>query len=398
MRPEALTVSVLYGTKNPEPAVPAALASRPDVRVLVQSHDPRELLGQHRSLTPDLLIVDLQGEGNPPPWLEALTKNLPHTTVLVCSRRKEPEFLIRVMQLGVREFLFLPLVPADLERALERVRTAKGERAAPDFSLGRLVAVTGLKGGVGATAVAVNLAVALAESHSDQVALVDLGRPFPDVRKFLDQEKGHNLLDLVQHKDHLDPALVLKTLQLHQGRLSVLHGCSELKDMRYIDVKLMQKVWAILRTSFAWTVVDLGHWLDDLYLDTVMEADQVLLLTELTIPDLANFKQLWSLLEHQGLKPEKVGVVVNRYGKGNGLGLGDLEVIQQRPIFFTLPSDYPSLSESINYGTPLTLAAPRSKLWRSLRCLGDKLMAQSQSAPMGADGERPKAKKRFLFF
>jgi pilus assembly protein CpaE len=398
MRPEPLTVSVLYGTKNPEPAVAAALASHPDVRVLVQSHDPRELLDHHRSQTPDLLIVDLQSESTPPPWLEAVTRNMPRTTVMVCSRRKEPEFLIRVMQLGVREFASLPLAPAELEMALERVRKAKGERAASDFSLGRLVAVAGLKGGVGVTAVAVNLAVALAENHPDQVALVDLGRPFPDVGKFLDQEKGHNLLDLVQHKDQLDSALVLKTLQPHPGRLSVLHGCPELKEMRLIDAKLMQKIWAILRTSFVWTVVDLGHWLDDLYLDTVMEADQVLVLTELTIPDLANFKKLWSLLEHQGLKPEKVGVVVNRYAKSNGLGLGDLEVIQHHPVFFTLPSDYPSLSESINYGTPLPQAAPRSKLWRSLRCLGDKLVAQSQSASMGGGVERPKAKKRFFFF
>jgi pilus assembly protein CpaE len=398
MRPEPLTVSVLYGTKDPEPAVPAALASRPDVRVLVQSHDPRELLGKHRSLRPDLLIVDLQAEGSLPPWLEALTKNLQHTTVLVCSRRKEPEFLIRVMQLGVREFLSLPLVPADLEMALERVRTAKGERDASDFSLGRLVAVTGLKGGMGATAVAVNLAVALAETHSDKVALVDLGRPFSDVSKFLDQEKGHSLLDLAQHKDQLDPAFVLKTLQYHEAKVAVLHGCPELQEMRYIDAKLMQKVWGILRTSFDWIVVDLGHWLDDLYLNTVMEADQVLLLTELTIPELANFKKLWSLLEHQGLKTDKVKVVVNRFHKSNGLGLADLEAIQHQPVFFTLPSDYPSLSDSINYGTPLTLAAPGSKLWRSLRCLGDKLMAQSQLAPVVAGVERRKAKKRFLFF
>jgi pilus assembly protein CpaE len=396
MRPEVLKVSVLYGSNNPDPAISEVLASLPQVRVLGQSHDPRDLLLQLREATPDLVIVDLNGESAPPQWLESLTQKLQHSTVLVCSPRKEPEFLIRVMQLGVREFLPMPLDRADLETALERVQAAKRQRSAPEFSLGHMLAVTGLKGGRGATSVAVNLAVALAGQYPHRVALVDLGRPFPDVGKFLDQERTHSLMDLVLNKDHLDSAFLAKILQPHKTKMAVLHGCPDLKEMALVDPKMMQKVWGILRTSFDWIVVDLGHWLDELYLSTVREADLVLLLSELSIPDLQNLKKLWGLLQQQGLNKEKVGVVVNRYHKGNGLGLNDLENIQQQPVFFTLPSDYPALSESINYGTPLTMAAPRSKLYRSLKCLADKLVERCQ--PEAAEAAQQKAKRRFLFF
>ena len=63
-----------------------------------------------------------------------------------------------------------------------------------DNRQGRIIVVTGHKGGVGSTTVAVNLALALAESTTERVALVDLGRPFPDVGTFLDQESNYSIV------------------------------------------------------------------------------------------------------------------------------------------------------------------------------------------------------------
>jgi sugar porter (SP) family MFS transporter len=42
---------------------------------------------------------------------------------------------------------------------------------------------------------------------------------------------------------------------------------------------VLEKVWAILRSKYDWIVVDLSHWLDELYLKTIQEADQVVVLT-----------------------------------------------------------------------------------------------------------------------
>ena len=67
-------------------------------------------------------MVYLDGEEFLPNWLETLTTGLPKTSVMLCSKTNETEFLIRAMQMGVREFLPLPLTPDGLEGALERVR------------------------------------------------------------------------------------------------------------------------------------------------------------------------------------------------------------------------------------------------------------------------------------
>ena len=402
MRPEILNVSVLSENRHPSPAIPELLESLPEVRVLEKETDPRSFLAQPRAIPPDLVIVELNGHAAPPDWLAELTHRLPHAAVLVCSERKEPEFLIQAMRLGIREFVPSPVVRAELETALERVKASMKQRAVatPEGGLqGRIVAVTGIRGGMGATAIAVNLAVALADLAPNRVALVDLGRPFPDVCKFLDQQRNHSFLDLAQNKSQLDGAFVLKTLQPHQeAKLAVLHGCPEFRHTELLDIGLLEKLWGILRASFEWIVVDLSHWVDPIYLSVLQEADQVLLLTELAIPDLQNLKKLWALLQGQGLHKDKVGIVVNRYHKGNGLALKDVEAIQQQPVFTTLPSDYAALSEAINYGAPLATVAPRSKLCRSLQTMASELMARVKSAAAEGPGAQAKARRRFLFF
>jgi pilus assembly protein CpaE len=400
MHNEVLTVSVLQGTANSKSQLVDILADCPRLRILHQAADPDELLRQSQNTQPDLVIVDLKN-GHMPEWLGDLTHRLPQTAVMVCSENREPDFLIRVIQLGVREFVPMPLLRSDLEAALERVWTTRKRRSgAPEASQGRILAVTGLKGGMGATSVAVNLAVTLAEKHPDRVVLVDLGRPFPDVGKFLDLAQESTLSDLTAQMDLLDAGFVKKTLSPHNARLSVLPGCANFTEWQAVDLRVLKKLWAILRSTFDWIVIDLGHWLDDLYLQTVQEADQVLVLVDLMVPNIKNLKSLWETLQGHNLTSKKVKFVVNRYHKmdGGDLTLEGLKRIQQQPVFFTLPSDEQALNESINHGMPLQDVAPRSKLCRSLRQMTEELVAACHSESMGKEAVQPKTRRRFLFF
>jgi pilus assembly protein CpaE len=394
---ETLTVSVLSDGANSQ--LLAALASQPRLKVWHQTTQAEDLIRQSQKAAPDLVVVTL-GNGSLPGWLGNLGQKLPQTAVMVCSPNKDPDFLIRVIQLGIREFLPMPFTQSDLEAALGRISAAKKQHFVSHEAgaKGRILAITGLKGGMGTTSVAINLAVTLAEKYPGRVALVDLGRPFPDVAKFLDQVQQNSLLDLARHANHLDADFVLKTLCPHPAGLSVLHGCANFLQWQLIDQQVLGKVWDILRSKFEWIVIDLSHWPDDLYLKTVKEADQVLLLTDPKIPNVKNLRNLWEILQNEGLTKEKVKIAVNRYHKMNGadLALEGLERIQQQPVFHTLPDDHQALSESINHGVPLRDLAARSKLCSSLRQMADKLVAASHPESMGK--EQPKSRRRFLLF
>jgi pilus assembly protein CpaE len=322
---------------------------------------------------------------------------MPHTQVLLCSYTREPDFLIRAMQLGIREFLPLPLTQNDLEGALNRVRLARRQLMPVDSRQGRIIVVTGHKGGAGSTTVAVNLAQALAESTTGRLALIDLGRPFPDVGTFLDQESNYSIVDLVQNIATLDKSFLQRIMQPYGTRLSILHGASDFKEQDSIELESLERIFAILRQMYSFIVIDLSHWLDELFLKVLTESDMVLMLTGLTVPDLRNLKKLWPYTIEWHQDKRKLKIVVNRYDSSSDLQLRDLDNILQHPTFATLPSDYPALMQCLNQGSPLSGAAPRSKLWRGIKELASRVLQEIGDEAQEADGAGGRRKKFWLF-
>jgi pilus assembly protein CpaE len=284
-----------------------------------------------------------------------------------------------------------------MEGALKRVRAARKQVAPVDNRQGRIVVVTGHKGGVGTTTIAVNLAQAMVESSPGQIALIDLGRPFPDVGTFLDQESNYSIMDLVQNVATLDKSFAQRIMQPYGKRMSILHGVSDFRDQDSIDLESLERIFGMLRSMYDVIVIDLSHWLDELFLRVLTEADMVLMLTGLTVPDLRNLKKLWPYTREWHQDKRKIKIVVNRYDNSSGLQLRDLESILQHPAFVTLPSDYPALMQCLNQGTPMMGAAPRSKLWRGIKDLASRVLQEINRDENAADGADAPRKKFWLF-
>lgn len=397
MHLDQLTISLLFGTGIQRPEIGAVLGKLPQLKLLDQTTDPQSFAGQHKDVSPDVVLVEMNGESRVPEWLENLPQEMPHTHVLVCSYNREPDFLIRAMQVGIREFLPLPLIQGELENALNRVRMARKQLIPVENREGRIIVVTGHKGGAGSTTVAVNLAQALGESVAGRIALIDLGRPFPDVGTFLDQESNYSIVDLMQNIANLDKSFIQRIMQPYGARLSILHGISDFKEQDNIELENLEPIFAILRQMYSFVVIDLSHWLDEFFLRVLTEADMVLMLTGLTVPDLRNLKKLWPHTMEWHQDKRNIKIVVNRYDNSSGLQLKDLENILQHPAYATLPSDYQALMQCLNQGSPLMGAAPRSKLWRGIKELTSQILSETGGDESEANGAAAPKKKFWLF-
>ena len=397
MQSENLTISVLFGTGVQRPEIQQVLESFPQLKLLEQTCDPKNYSSRHQGTWPDLVLVEMDGENTIPAWLEKLPQDLPKTPVLLCSHNREPEFLIKAMQVGIREFLPLPMTLVDLEAAVNRVWLSRRRHQMAEKTDGQVIVVTGHKGGSGGTTVAVSLAIALAEQSTDNLALVDLGRPFPDVGNFLDADPNYTILDLAHNLADLDQSFLQRIMQPHGTNLFVLHGIQDFREQEGIELEALSKIFKLLRSLYRYVIVDLSHWLDEFFLQVVMEADLVLMLTGLTVPDLRNLKRLWPSLLEWYPERRKIKLVVNRFDRANGLQLKDLEQLLQQNVFATLASDYMAMMETLNRGAPLGLTAPRCKLWKGIKTLADQVIRELPGE-LAELGQEASSKRKFWPF
>jgi len=394
MNPNKLDISIIYGTGTAYPPLPELLKKLPQVNVVDQSENEAEFLKQSAETPPDSVVVYLDGLPTLPEWIEELTHKFPQVQVLVCSERLELDFMMRAMQLGVREIIPLPLSQETVEAAIRRVLLAKKRRTAPTKST--VVVITGHKGGVGTTTIAINLAVALSECQAERCALVDLGRPFPDIGNFLDHDTSYDLGDVIHNLCDLDHSFCKKILQPYGNNLEILHGISDFKDQDSLHLASVDKIFTVLQGLYKYIVVDLGHLFDELFFQVFREADLVLMLTELNVPNFRNLRKLWTVLREWDPRRQKVKIVVNRHSKGNDLGMKELEKILGAPPFAVLPNEYPPLIAAINQGVPLAKVAPRSKLYAGLKELARKVISTQRGEKLEAPGDQ--ARRRFWIF
>ena len=153
--------------------------------------------------SPRLLVVDIGGVANGPAQLAALAKVCePSTGVVVIGNDNDIRLYRELKNAGVAEYVFKPLVRRIVTQTFSTVLT--GGIARSGVRSGRLVFVLGVRGGVGATTIAVNTAWQLAEEHRRWVMLLDLDTVGGDAALQLDTRPTHALTEALQNPDRVD--------------------------------------------------------------------------------------------------------------------------------------------------------------------------------------------------
>ncbi len=345
---------------------------------------PDHAASQVRAHQAQLLILEIEeGEELVLRTIEDLALNSRDLRVIVTAAVAETELILKVLRAGAAEFLVRPVTTEDFNSALNRVL-----RSLSSTVQGQIFAVYSGKGGLGSTTVAVNLAFSLARSHPEKrVALVDMVRPCGDIQVFLDLSPRYTVSDLIGKVDGLDSQLMEKVLHRHPEGVWVLPETGLPEDADAMTGDDAGEIMSLLRTSFNFVVVDCEHQLTDRTRVILDNADKILVVTVLNVPCVRELQRTVEMCNRLGYTDDKVQIVVNRHQKGDVFSVHDVEKSLDRPVLWRLPNDYKAALDAINQGKPLSLAAPRSKLSRSLDGLAVALnsaQANSRDAPLGA--------------
>ena len=331
---------------------------------------------QHRVV--DLLILELnEDRGKTFSQIQAILTASPTTEIFLTSTQTDSAMLLEAFRAGVKEFMPQPIDRAELEDALMRFKERYKERKPATVKHGKVITLIGMKGSVGTTTIAVNLAVALHQARDDSaVVLVDLNPQFGDAALYLDMEPVHTMGDIAKNVTRLDETYLLSVLSKHASGLSVLPSVDTVEDIGLLTPEAVERTLELLQTMFDYVIIDGGDSLADTTLAALNLSSNVYLVCNLTLPVLRNTKRLLDILSRLNYPINNINIIVNRYERRAEVSIKDLEDVLGHKASWMIPNDYLTTMNAINKGQPLASIASRADVTKSFHKFAQSLMTE----------------------
>jgi pilus assembly protein CpaE len=380
MAPSVLRAVIVDSDLEARAAIKRTLAALPSVTLIGEYDDVTDAALKAPASRPDVMIVEVPGDpapGESAAAIERLARRLPDTAILATGENGAAEFVVQMLRAGAMEVIRRPVEPRDLVAAIDKLARLRGRPA--QRRTGRVTAVFSAKGGLGATTLAVNLAVCFAESPARNTLLVELDTRHSDVVTFLDLQPRYSILDVFESMDRMDESLLQGLMVRHASGLWVLPGPARM-DRGYLNGEQVHAGMELLRHHFDQIVLDLRHDMDPGTIAALEAADSVLFLTSLNVSALRSGTATLAAFRHLGLDLKKVHVVVMRDGTGEDVTVKHVRETLGLPVYWKTPSEYVPVVAAINNGRPVVTEAPRSKFAKNVRQLSEMLLGDARSA------------------
>lgn len=250
---------------------------------------------------------------------------------------------------------------ADAEARAAATRVPTRERRG---DLSEVVSVFSPKGGTGKTTVAVNLAVAAAESGV-KVALVDGNVRFGDCATLLRLRPKRTLADIAVVTEDPDEVVMQSVLTHHESGVELLAAPSEPSAGDLISARALAGAIRALKKSFELVIVDTGPAWDAHTQAALTASDMHLLITTPEITSMKDAHLALSGLEILGVDPAGIYVVVNRSDSKVAFPTSEVEKSLGRKVVAMLPSDV-AVPISANLGQPISQQNSKSKFAKAI--------------------------------
>jgi len=279
------------------------------------------------------------------------------------------------VRFGAHDVVPLPLNVEDLETSLAPVADEILDRhVTAARSTSKLVSVIKGVGGVGATALASQLAIRYAQSEAAfgrEACLADLDVQFGDVAFQLGLRPKLSLFDLFEAGARIDGSLLRATVTEHPSGLKVIAAPPEMMPLEAVSNEHLTEIVDLATREFGTVFVDLPSNWTNWSLSLVARSDLVLLVTELTVAGLNRAKRQLALLESQELTGLDVRVIVNRFDKSQARTIrpADVRAALGRDIAYTVANDFHLIRAAIDRGVPISDIKRKSAIAKDLDVL-----------------------------
>ncbi|MFJ6778298.1 CpaE family protein [Streptomyces yangpuensis] len=364
-----MTTRILPAVGDPDAAriFSTLLSQLPSAEPATPVPDSTTLLDTLARLAVDSLdelpeVVLVHERIGPVPALELIREvalRFPAVGVVLVSSDAGPALFSAAMDSGARGLVGLPLSYEELAARIQAaaqwsvgVRRHLGGGAADTFTGpgGRVVTVTGAKGGVGTTFTAVQFALAAAASGR-RTALVDMDLQAGDVGSYLDVQFRRSIADLAGIQD-ISPRVLQDAVYEDRTGLALLLAPADGERGEEVDDRAARHIVGALRSRYELVVVDCGTQVTGANAAAVEMADVAVLVTTPDVIAVRAAKRMVRLWERlQVRKAEDTAVVVNRWSKHTEIQPALIEKITKtRATRTPVPAAFKELQAVVDAG------------------------------------------------
>lgn len=276
----------------------AAVQSAGEDRRLAKAHVKIQMGGATAAVeayrvspTPNVIIIEAEARGDSIiTRLDQLAEVCDAgTRVIVIGRINDVTLYRELTRRGVSDYLIGPVSTIDV------VRAVCGLFHAPEAKpVGRIIAVVGAKGGVGASTVAHNIAWAIARDLNLDSVVTDLDLAFGTAGLDYNQDPPQGIADAVFSPDRIDTAFVDRLLSKCTDHLSLLAAPATLDRVYDFGPEAFDAILDSMRASIPCVVLDVPHIWSGWTKRLLISADEILIVAG---PDLANLRNAKNLVD-----------------------------------------------------------------------------------------------------
>lgn len=296
----------------------------------------------------------------------------------------------RSLLAGARGFITKPVKAEELSQTIVRVltldilRRSEVEKDARREN-GEIITVMGVKGGVGRTVLAANLAVALHRQSKAPVLIVEATTLPGDLAAVFAATPPFSLMDILAAGSDIDLPSLFDIIPKHSSGVHILPGALDYEGPQ-VDASRLRGFLRLARQVFRFIVVDTGELQDPFTEIVTEEADRLLLVTS---PDLLALHRLVkfynALVERANVDPKRITIVLNMTGLLGGVRKEAVEQLLRDSIRHVIPHEPDIVMESVRKGIPFVALKARSDVAQGVQRLADDLLAGGDNL---SNGER----------
>lgn len=288
--------------------------------------------------------------------------------ILILTGQSNLQEKLLAFESGADDHMSKPFEPTELVARLakllhwsEALREAQKDLASTEQA--QLIAVHSLRGGVGCSSLAVNLALGLNGLWKSPTMLLDLTLSAGQVALMLDTSLKRTWADLVRFgTQDMDIDLLNTVISQHESGLDFVAAPAYPEDAETLTSEMLTAALGVLRTHYGYIVADLSHDFNDITLPILDAAHRIILMLA---PDMASVRAAAIALDTYqklGYESDKIKLVLNWTFRRNGLARKSIEQALHAPISLVVPFAPSHFVLGINMGKPFLLTKPEDPI------------------------------------